>query len=163
MKLLKLFNRENVSEDERNSFEHQKSARTIVLDRSNKIALLYSKKDDYYVLPGGRVEENEDIKDCTIRESKEETGCDVKIIKEIGRTIELRKKKKILKDSYCYAVKVMGKKGIPCFEEGELEDDFIVIWFDLEEAKKRIKSNKISNNLYYNYITERDLLFLEQL
>jgi len=38
----------------------------------------------YWVLPGGRVEKNETVEQACIREAKEETGLDVKIVKMTG-------------------------------------------------------------------------------
>lgn len=38
---------------------------------------------EYYVFPGGGVEEGESIEDAVVREGKEETGLDVKIVKKL--------------------------------------------------------------------------------
>ena len=37
----------------------------------------------YFTIPGGGVEEDEDYKEAAIRETKEETCCDIDIIKEL--------------------------------------------------------------------------------
>lgn len=37
----------------------------------------------YFTIPGGGVEEGEDFKKAAIRETKEETCCDIEIIKEL--------------------------------------------------------------------------------
>ncbi len=59
-------------------------------------ALVYARKDNnilfafvhdvfgYWTLSKGKVEENEEIKDGTIREIKEEIGLDIKIIEKLG-------------------------------------------------------------------------------
>ncbi|QWC00637.1 NUDIX hydrolase [Mycoplasmatota bacterium] len=52
------------------------SSRAIIKDE-DQVLLLYSKKLDYYMLPGGRIEKNESPEDCVVREVKEETGLDV--------------------------------------------------------------------------------------
>ena len=44
----------------------------------------YPPYKDYYALPGGFIEKNETAKEALIREVKEETNLDVKIIKKIG-------------------------------------------------------------------------------
>ena len=55
----------------------------------NKVLLIerYKKVDNvllhYYTIPGGGVEEGETYQDAAIRETKEETCCDIKIIKEL--------------------------------------------------------------------------------
>ena len=53
-----------------------------IIQRNDKVLLLYSKKLDYYMLPGGRIENNETPSDCVVRELREETGFDVNAIKE---------------------------------------------------------------------------------
>ena len=55
----------------------------------NKILLIerykkeYGKILHYYTIPGGGVEDNESYKEAAIRETKEETCCDIEIVKEL--------------------------------------------------------------------------------
>lgn len=57
-----------------------------ILIIDNKILLMHrireinGKMEEYYVIPGGGVEENETFKETAIREVKEEIGIDVKIL-----------------------------------------------------------------------------------
>ncbi len=57
----------------------------------NKILLIERLKKDnnkllhYYTIPGGGVEDNESLEEAAIRETKEETCCDIKIIKYLGK------------------------------------------------------------------------------
>lgn len=55
-----------------------------VLIKNGKILLIKRIKDDieYYVIPGGGIENNENIIDATKRELKEEANIDVKLIRE---------------------------------------------------------------------------------
>ncbi|MDO8495985.1 MAG: NUDIX domain-containing protein [bacterium] len=55
----------------------------IIMIENDKILLLYRFKngDEYYVFPGGGVEEGEDLMGAATREAKEETGMDVTISK----------------------------------------------------------------------------------
>lgn len=55
------------------------SARAII-KKNDDVLLLYSKKLDYYMLPGGRIEKKESPEACVVREVKEETGLDVQVI-----------------------------------------------------------------------------------
>jgi len=53
----------------------------------NKIVLIkrkYPPFQDFYALPGGFIEKGEKAKEAVIREVKEETNLDIKIIKKIG-------------------------------------------------------------------------------
>lgn len=56
-----------------------------ILIQNNSIALMHRIKNgrEYYVIPGGGVEENETNEEATIREIKEEVGIDVKVIKKM--------------------------------------------------------------------------------
>lgn len=61
---------------------HQEAAAIVPIDKEGKIILVKQYRnavDDYLLeIPAGLVEENEDPKDCAIRECEEETGYKVK-------------------------------------------------------------------------------------
>ncbi|WP_028399822.1 NUDIX hydrolase [Ectobacillus panaciterrae] len=63
--------------------KHILSAAVVVLNKENEILLLKSPKRDWEI-PGGRVEKRESIRSGAIRETKEETGIDIEIIKYCG-------------------------------------------------------------------------------
>lgn len=54
-----------------------------IIFKNNKVVLIYRKRDnqEYYVFPGGKVEDGETNEECVIREIKEELGIDIKPIK----------------------------------------------------------------------------------
>ena len=58
-------------------------SRAIIVNKTkDKILLVKNKDGDFWYPPGGNWElEKESIKDCAIREAKEETGFDVKLLK----------------------------------------------------------------------------------
>lgn len=60
-------------------------AQGIIYD-SNKRKILLAKRirDEYWVIPGGAIEKGETPEEATIRETKEETGLNVKIIEKLG-------------------------------------------------------------------------------
>jgi 8-oxo-dGTP pyrophosphatase MutT (NUDIX family) len=69
----------------------KKSARAILFNPDDKIAILYVSKDNYHKLPGGSLEGDEDLKTALKREVLEETGFIVKSIeKEVGMILEFR-------------------------------------------------------------------------
>jgi 8-oxo-dGTP diphosphatase len=59
------------------------SASAIVLNNQNVI-LLFKGPRRGWEMPGGQVEEGELLKDVAIRETKEESGIDIEIIKFCG-------------------------------------------------------------------------------
>jgi 8-oxo-dGTP diphosphatase len=162
LKILKVFNKEKVSDEKMKSFDLRRSVRMIILDKNNNIALLYSNKFKYYEIPGGGVEKNESIEQAVNRESLEEAGCKVKIIEKIGKTIEVRAKIKQVNEAYGFIVQIIGRKLSANFQEDEVEDDFEIMWVSCDQAIDYVKKIKVGDNLYYNYIKDRTLLFLKE-
>jgi 8-oxo-dGTP pyrophosphatase MutT (NUDIX family) len=91
MKLIKIINPENVSEEEVKGYRTREAGRAVVFDDEGKVALLSVSKENYYKLPGGGVEEGEDKITALHRECQEEIGCDVEIVNELGFIVEYRK------------------------------------------------------------------------
>ncbi|MFC4560197.1 NUDIX hydrolase [Virgibacillus kekensis] len=63
--------------------KHIVSAATIVTNDKNEILLIKGPRRGWE-MPGGQVEEGESLKDAAIRETKEESGMDIEIIKFCG-------------------------------------------------------------------------------
>ncbi len=160
MKILKTFNEEQVTEEDEPSMLHRRAVRGVVFDDNKNIAFIFARNYNYYELPGGGVEKDETIEEGFIRECKEETGCDVKVIKEIGRILELRKRSKLINDSHCYIAKIIGDKGDVSMTEKEIEEGKEVIWVPIEEALCLIKTSDASKDIYDQYLLERDTLFM---
>lgn len=163
MNLLASFNQENVSDDEAKQLQHQRSTRGIVFDTDNNIALLFTQDKGYYSLPGGGANDDETYEQATIRECKEETGCDAEITKYIGTTLEYRKNKNILSEAWCYILKLVGEKGpvVLIGDEDESEKSTIVLWVPVSEAISLIESVPKPPELYLQNTLNRDLAFLK--
>ncbi|MBP6060465.1 MAG: NUDIX domain-containing protein [Candidatus Pacebacteria bacterium] len=161
MKLLKLINPRNVSEEVAATYKLRTAARIVVQDDENNIALLKVGRDGYYKLPGGGIDEGEDMMDGLQRECHEEIGCDVKVLGEIGLTIEYWKEDNEKQTSYCYFGKVVGKKGIPGYTEQEKERNFSVVWVSYLEAINLFNQSS-PKQFEGEYIKPRDLSFLKK-
>jgi 8-oxo-dGTP diphosphatase len=61
-----------------NTIKHFTASALIIED--NKVLLVYHKKLDVWLYPGGHIEENEHPDEALLREVKEETGLDIEII-----------------------------------------------------------------------------------
>lgn len=55
-----------------------------VMLQDNKILLVREKNQDYYKIPGGKIEDRETPEQAAIREVKEETGFDVSLQIKLG-------------------------------------------------------------------------------
>lgn len=53
-------------------------ARVIIKD-NDKILLVKNPRKDFWYVPGGGMEESEDIYNCAVREAKEETGLNIEL------------------------------------------------------------------------------------
>ena len=66
-----------------NTPKHIVSAAAIVINDENKILLIKGPRRGWE-MPGGQVEEGESLREAAIRETKEESGIDIEIIKFCG-------------------------------------------------------------------------------
>lgn len=142
------------------TYKLRKASRSIVLNGSKKIALLYVSKNKYHKLPGGGIEAGEDIKTALNREVMEEAGVNINILGEIGAIIEYRNKHELLQISYCYYSEVKGEIKEPSFTEEEINNGFKLKWVSLDEGIS-ILENDIPDNYVGKFIQRRDLLFLK--
>jgi ADP-ribose pyrophosphatase YjhB (NUDIX family) len=161
MKQLKVLNPENVSEEEVKTYDSRDTARAVVLDDDGNIAMLYVSNLNYYKIPGGGVEENEDRLEACKRECLEEIGSEVEVIGEVGIIVEYRKIFSLKQTSYCYLAKVKGEKGTPHYTDEELENGFKQIWVSYNEALKLLKESDAKDDEGRLYIVPRDIIFLE--
>lgn len=131
-------------------------ARAVVI-KDNKILLIHRFKDgaEYYVLPGGQIEKGESPEETAIRELKEETTIDSKLIKKLGVVTDSKQDQQ-----HIFLFEYIS--GIPKLEKGSQEIDrttinntYTPVWLDLdrissivmwpEDAKKLIEKCLLEN------------------
>lgn len=162
MESLAIINPENVSEIEVNSYPVRNAARAVVIDADNLIGLLYVANGQYYKIPGGGIEEGEDRELALGRECREEIGCNIEVIGEIGYISEYRKMFSLKQISYCYFAKVRGEKSKPDFTEEEIRNGFKIVWLPYNEALDAISNSKARTSESSLYMVPRDTRFLEE-
>lgn len=117
----------------------RKATRAIVL-KGEDILLLYTKRYHDYSLPGGGVDEGENIVDGLIRELKEETGAhNVNNIEEFGLYEEYRPWYKadfdiIHMESYCYTCTIDEELLEPELEDHEINNGMHPVWMNIHQA-----------------------------
>lgn len=107
----------------------------IIIDK-DKILLIHRhfQGREYYVFPGGGVEEGESLEEAAIREAKEETNFDVKIDKhlwEIYNEFDKRPNHFFLVTTFSGNMKLGG----PEAARNSAQDNYVLEWHKISELK----------------------------
>ena len=144
------------------------SARAII-QKGDKLALVYSKKEKYFKFPGGGIHDDEDKKEALIREVREEVGLVVipESIREYGSV--LRRQKSTVKDgeifeqeNYYYFCDVQERSVSQDLDDYEDEAGFVLKIVDIDEA---IATNAAysSDDFFNEVMIKREKRVLEML
>ena len=146
------------------SFYKRPSARAIII-KNRKVALVYSKKYDYYKFPGGGIKENESNVDALIREVKEETGLIVfkESIVSYGKVLRIQKlddERVLYQENYYYFCDVFDNIELQNLDDYE-QEEFTLVFVDPITA---ITKNSCSiNATIRGVMIERDVRILRLL
>jgi 8-oxo-dGTP diphosphatase len=146
--------------DTRN-FRKREAARAVVSDNAGKIALLRVGLYNYHKLPGGGIDEGEDVPTALERELLEEIGCKAEVTGEVGEIIEYRNQFELEQISYCFVATQIGEKGEPDFTEKELREQFSVVWTDNIDSAIALLEQDKPTNYEGRFIQKRDLALLK--
>jgi 8-oxo-dGTP diphosphatase len=164
MKLLATIRQQDFQPDvpavDRAGFYHRKAARAVVSDANGAVALLHVSQHGYYKLPGGGLEDGEDMALALERELKEEIGCVAEITAELGEIVEHRDYWEMVQTSYCFTATVVGAKGLPELTEEELQDGFEVMWAKDLQAALALAESVQSDDIGILFMQRRDVMFL---
>lgn len=150
------------------SFEDRPTGKAIVFDDQNNIALVGTKVNSFYLLPGGGINKDESIENGIIRECLEEIGCRVGLEHNIGIVDDYRNRDKKHCINHCYTAKLIGEKGKLDLTEDEAKNGLHVIWVPLNEAvdilQKEVEQLKRGEVSFYNtaFNIMRDYTFLKE-
>ncbi|ALS28672.1 NUDIX domain-containing protein [Paenibacillus cisolokensis] len=129
--------------------KHIVSAAAIVLNEENKILLLRGPRRGWE-MPGGQVEEGESLCSAVIRETKEETGIDIEIIRFCGIFQNVR-------DSICNTLFL----GRPVGGQFRTSDESLEIgYFTIEEALNMVTWKNFRERIEY-CITRQEPFLVE--
>lgn len=142
-------------------YELRKSARVILINNAGEIAIQHLQNYRFYKLPGGGLDQGETIEEALVREVREEVGCDCKIIRPVGSTIEYRAKYKLLHISYCFVATVTSPIINQNFEEDEIAAGQTNIWVAPQEVLDLVRNGE-RTNYESHFNIPRELAFLEE-
>src|SRR5262249_19187762 len=94
-------------------------------------------------LPKGKLDKNEKIEDCAVREVKEETGIKkLSLGKFVGLTyheyFDVHLNKNVIKETHWFSMKVKGDPKIVPQTEEDIE---LIIWADKKAVKKCLENS----------------------
>ncbi|GAB6109112.1 NUDIX hydrolase [Fusibacter bizertensis] len=136
-------------------YEIRKAARSVLLNPKGEVFLLHVTKDNYYKLPGGGIEEDEDILDALRREVQEEVGCPIEITIPIGAIVEYRRYFQQLQFSYAFLCMQIGPITRTNFTPQEIEDGFIGNWYTFDDAINLLSQYR-GTSYIGKFISKRD-------
>jgi 8-oxo-dGTP pyrophosphatase MutT (NUDIX family) len=133
------------------------AARAVIVDDDRRIAILEVNNGEYFKIPGGGVEFGESIEEALRREAREEAGCDIEILEEIGRW-DFPMSQGINR-SVCFLAKKTGLGGDTAFTDKESAEGFRLLWIYPNEAMSLFDGAKPQNERN-RHMNERDKNFV---
>ena len=136
MKLL--FTLDSKKYDENIEIVYRPSARGIVI-RGDKVAMIHSKKYEYYKFPGGGIETGESPREAMIREVREESGLVVlpESVREFGNAHRRSSTKNgglFIQDNYYFTCSCEENATQQILDDYESEEGFTLEFVTPEEA-----------------------------
>jgi len=135
-------------------------ASVVVIDSDGKLGFgKFTTGSQDLLIAGGGVEEDENLIQALHREAREEMGCKIKNIREVGLLYQYSYwNNEFEKQHYhCFLAEIDGTKFEPEFTEKEIRDGLSVVWLDLDEALTVLKKQRQNGG------TQTSLLFLEKI
>ncbi|WP_299495731.1 NUDIX hydrolase [uncultured Shewanella sp.] len=166
MRLLRSTTHPSLNQKKGHAF-HRQAARGIILDGEN-ILMLYTQRYHDYSIPGGGIDEGEEVRTGLLRELKEETGAkQIEIISEFGCYEEFRPWQKagfdrIHMESFCFVCTVHPELGETQFEPHEIQNGMRPLWINIHQAIAH-NEDTIANSPKKGMSIERETYLLKRI
>ena len=137
------------------------TARAIVKNQDGLYAVMYADKFKLHSLPGGGVEDGEDVLTALRREVYEETGCICDEIQELGIVAENRASLDYTQINYYFVVTTTHTPGENHLTEAEQESRTVVEWHTFDEMVRLINEQEF-DRVQGKYLKARDVAALRE-
>ena len=145
------------------SYRVRKAARAVLLDDQSRIALMHVASDNYYKLPGGGIDEGEDVATALNRELLEEVGASsIEVISEVGQVDEYRDEYEVNGRHYCFVAKLTGPIIEPARTEKELAEGYQTVWATGIDKAISLVEQGTPKDYGHNFERLRELAFLNE-
>ena len=124
-------------------------SKAVLINSKNEIVLVNVPSKNKLSIPGGKMEEGEDIYSTLVRECKEETGYDVEIIAPLGYVKLYRKK--YISITFVFIVNALGKPGPLSLMSDELSEGHEIIYKNL--ADTILEAENYANDNFLSALT----------
>ena len=150
-----------LGQDGRSDRAPRLTARAIVRNQDGLYAVMYADKFKLYNLPGGGVEDGENVLTALRREVYEETGCVCDEIKELGIVAENRASLDYTQINYYYVVTTTHQPGEIHLTESEQASSTVVQWHSFDEMVRLITEQEF-DRVQGKYLKARDVAALRE-
>lgn len=137
------------------------TAQAIVQNSVGDYAVMYAAKHGLHSLPGGGVEEGEDVLTALRREVYEETGCTCGKIQELGIVAENRASLNYTQINYYFLVTTGDSPTHLHLTDTELANGTVVKWVPLPELIRLINDQEF-DRVQGKYLKARDVAALQE-
>ena len=143
------------------------SARSIII-RGGRVAMVHSRKYDYYKFPGGGIEPGENPVEAMIRETREEAGLTVipESVREYGYVHRIQRSttdpaEVFIQDNYYYLCEALDEPVSQDLDEYEAGEAYTPEFTDPQTAIR--KNREVTGSPYPQAMFEREARVLEML
>ena len=150
-----------LGQDGLSSMAPRLTARAIVKNQDGLYAVMYADKFKLHSLPGGGVEDGEDVLTALRREVYEETGCVCDEIQELGIVAENRASLDYTQINYYFVVTTTHTPGENHLTESEQDSRTIVKWVTFDEMVRLINEQEF-DRVQGKYLKARDVAALRE-
>lgn len=137
------------------------TARAIVKNQNGLYAVMYAEKFKLHSLPGGGVEDGENVMTALRREVYEETGCVCDEIQELGIVSENRASLDYTQINYYFVVTTTHTPEENHLTQAEKDSRTVVQWHTFDEMVHLINEQEV-DRVQAKYLKMRDVAALRE-